>query len=73
MSEEHRIVYMCEVCLAVSEKPALHHDQMMIECDAGCPGDDCTVPVIDDTGHILTHAPKWWVFRRKRLNRQSLQ
>ncbi len=68
MSDPHRIVYMCEVCFAVSDKPTLHHGQPMIECDAGCPGDDVTRPVVDEQGRILTHAPKWWVFRHRRAS-----
>ena len=48
----------------------MHHGRLMVECDAGCEGDDCTLPVTDATGHILTHAPKWWVFRRQRDSRR---
>jgi len=66
MSEQHRIVFMCEVCYNVSDQPARHHERMMIECDAGCPGDDCTYPVIDNHDRILTRAPKWWIFRHRR-------
>ena len=66
MPGQHRIIYMCEVCLVMSDKPAAHHGHMMIECDAGCEGDDCTQPVIDPAGRLLTHAPKWWVYRHKR-------
>jgi hypothetical protein len=57
---------MCEICYGTSDAPATHHGRVMIECDAGCPGDDCTHPVVDDGGHILTHAPKWWIFRHRR-------
>jgi hypothetical protein len=66
MSAPHRIVYMCEVCLLASDTPLEHHGRLMIQCDAGCEGDDCTQPVVDATGHILTRAPKWWVLRHKR-------
>ena len=58
MSSEHRIVYLCEVCFAISDKPSEHHEHAMIECDAGYPGDDCTRPVTDEAGRLLTHAPK---------------
>jgi hypothetical protein len=57
---------MCEICLTASDIQMMHHGRMMLMCDAGCPGDDCTLPVIDQTGHVLTHAPKWWVFRHRR-------
>ena len=65
MSTPHRIFYICEVCFAVADEPIAGHPHPMIECDAGAPGDDCTQPVVDDAGHILTHAPRWWVFRRQ--------
>jgi len=62
----HRIVYMCEICLLASDTQKVHHGRPMIRCDAGCEGDACTLPVIDADGHILTHAPKWWVYRHRR-------
>jgi hypothetical protein len=37
----------------------------MVEVDAGCEGDDCTKPVTDEAGHLLSHAPKWWTHRRQ--------
>ena len=66
MDSTHRIVYMCEVCLRSSPAAELCHGRMMIECDAGCAGDDCTQPVTDSVGRLLTRAPKWWVFRHRR-------
>ena len=66
MDSTHRIVYMCEVCLRSSPAAELCHGRMMIECNAGCAGDDCTQPVTDSVGHLLTRAPKWWVFRHRR-------
>ena len=71
MSDRRRILYMCEVCLAASERPMLHHGRMMIECDAGREGDDDTQPVTDAAGRILTHAPKWWVFRHRQMKSGS--
>ena len=66
MSAPHRILYMCEMCLLASDTQMMHHGRLMTRCDAGCEGDDCTRPVVDPDGHILTHAPKWWVHRRRR-------
>lgn len=66
MAELHRIVYVCEFCFTVSEKPGSHHDRPMVECDAGCPGDDCTQPIVNEHGLLLTHAPKWWIYRHRR-------
>ena len=40
LQEKHRIIYMCEVCLHCSKEPGIHHSQLMVQCDAGCPGDD---------------------------------
>jgi hypothetical protein len=72
MPESHRVVYVCEVCFAVSATPLVHHDRPMIECDAGCPGDDCTKPITDEAGHLLTRAPKWWVHRHRRAGAASV-
>lgn len=66
MPAPHRIVYVCEMCFAMSYTPLTHHDRMMVRCDVGRPGDDITKPVTDAAGHLLTHAPKWWVFRHRR-------
>ncbi len=68
MDSKHRIVYMCEVCLRSSSVGEQCHGRSMIECDAGCEGDDCTQPVMDEVGHLLSRAPKWWVFRRERID-----
>jgi len=65
MSQQRRTVYMCEVCLTASDTQMMHHGRLMIECDAGCPGDDRTQPLFDAAGRLLTHAPKWWVFRHR--------
>jgi hypothetical protein len=67
MESIRRIVYMCEVCLRSSEVAEVCHGRTMIECDAGCEGDDCTKPVVDQDGHLMSHAPKWWVFRHRRI------
>ncbi len=66
MTQEHRIVYVCEICLRMSAEPGTCHDRPMLRCDAGCPGDDCTRPVESPQGKWLTHAPRWWIFRRDR-------
>ena len=66
MKEQVRIVYMCEVCLHCSAEPGPHHGRSMICCDAGCPGDECTKPLESDDGRLLTRAPRWWIFRRRK-------
>ncbi len=65
MGQEHRIVYLCEVCLRASAVADVCHGRPMVRCDAGCPGDDCTRPVEAEDGRALTHAPRWWIFHRQ--------
>ena len=67
MNKSHRIVYMCEVCLRASAVAEECHGRAMVHCDAGCAGDECTQPVIDVAGHLLTRAPGWWIFRHRRI------
>ena len=50
LQEEHRIIYVCEVCLHCSTEPGNHHSRPMVQCDAGCPGDECSKPVDLPTG-----------------------
>lgn len=65
MNKQHRIFYKCETCLREALIPEVCHEQPMIQVDAGCEGDDCTQPVSDEAGHLLSHAPRWWVYRRR--------
>ncbi len=62
--EEHRIIYVCEACLHCSKEPGTHHSRPMVQCDAGCPGDECSKPVESADGRLLTRAPRWWIFRQ---------
>jgi hypothetical protein len=66
MKAEHRIVYKCGVCLRTSWTAEACHGRPMVECDAGCEGDDCTQPVMDNEGRLRSLAPKWWVYRHRR-------
>ncbi len=61
MEPQHRIVYVCPVCLLVSDHQERHHDRLMCECDAGAPGDERSKPLIGPSGELVTHAPRWWV------------
>jgi len=65
LQEEHRIVYVCEVCLHCSTEPGIHHSRPMLQCDAGCPGDECSKPIESADGRLLTRAPRWWIFRQR--------
>jgi len=51
--------YLCPICFEVSESEREHHGRPMIRCDAGEPGDERRKPVINDGGHLKTHAPRW--------------
>jgi hypothetical protein len=66
MPEPERIVYVCEICFAMSDTTLAHHGRPMVRCEIGQPGDDSTKPVMDEAGRLLTHAPKWWVYRHQR-------
>ena len=71
MNAGHRIVYKCELCLRTSLEAEECHGRAMIECDAGCEGDDCTKPVTDGEGHLRSLTPKWWVYRHRRDQPQT--
>ena len=68
--EQHRVFYKCEICLRESLTLEECHGQPMVEVDAGVEGDEVTLPVTDEAGHILSHAPKWWVYRRQAASRK---
>ncbi len=61
MTKEQRKIYICEVCLAVSPEPKEHHGRPMIECDAGCVGDERSKPLRAPDGRVMTRAPRWWL------------
>ncbi len=56
-----RTVYVCPECHIISPTAMQHHDEAMIECDAGEPGDERSKPVFDAHGRLVTRAPRWWV------------
>ena len=66
---QHRVFYKCEICLREALTLEECHGHQMVEVDAGAEGDAITQPVTDDAGHILSHAPKWWVYRRQAITK----
>jgi len=56
-----RVIYVCTQCLRISPNEATCHNEAMIECDCGLPGDERSRPVMTAQGKLVTHAPRWWV------------
>jgi len=61
MTQKGRIVYVCPRCLRVAGEQEECHGQLMVECDAGMPGDERSRPITTLEGELVTHAPRWWV------------
>ena len=61
MAKTSRMVYVCCVCHRVGLRPLRCHPGKSGKCDAGMPGDERSMPLVDEHGHLVTRAPKWWV------------
>ncbi len=61
MAQEHRIIYVCPNCFSLSEEPKECCHEMMVQCDAGVPGDEQSRPLMAADGELVTRAPRWWV------------
>lgn len=66
-----RIIYICEVCLGVSEDEEQHHGRPMVRIDCGPPGSPRCQPIMDGEGNPKTHAPRWWVEHVLKEERQG--
>jgi hypothetical protein len=73
MNQQHRIFYKCETCLRESLVQETCHEHLMIQVDAGIEGDEVTQPVMDEAGHLLSHAPRWWTYRRRRADPHRIE
>ena len=54
------IFYLCPHCFYASETPDNGHEHVLLRVDPGLPGDEMRKPVTDQTGHILSAAPRWF-------------
>jgi len=71
MAQETRIVYVCPNCFNLSAEPMECCNQMMIQCDAGVPGDERSRPLMTAEGKLATRAPKWWVERCMQMRKSQ--
>ncbi len=60
------VVYLCPNCLnsEESEGPCSVCGTLVVECNAGEPGDPGRRPLIDEKGRVRSRAPIWWLNRR---------
>jgi len=56
MAKTGRMVYVCCVCHRVGLRPLRCHPGKSNKCDAGMPGDERSMPLVDEHGHLVTRA-----------------
>ena len=54
------IFYLCPTCFYASQTPDVGHEHALLRVDPGLPGDERRKPVSDQSGHILSPAPRWF-------------
>jgi hypothetical protein len=54
------IFYLCPNCFYASNAPDDSHEHPLLRVDPGMPGDERRKPVMDQSGHILSPAPRWF-------------
>ncbi len=60
MADRPQVVYVCAHCLKVAVAQEICHDEEMLECECGSPGDERSRPITVQ-GRLVTRAPRWWV------------
>jgi hypothetical protein len=57
------VVYLCPKCLTGQEEEGLCpiDGTELVECRPGSQEDPQRRPMMDDDGHVVTRAPKWWL------------
>lgn len=53
------VFYLCPNCFYASQTPD-DHEHALLRVDPGLPGDERRKPVMDQSGHILSPAPRWF-------------
>jgi hypothetical protein len=69
------IFYLCPTCFYASDIPDSGHEHTLLRVDPGLPGDERRKPIIDQHGHILSPAPRWFheaVFQTRLTPRSSV-
>jgi hypothetical protein len=54
------VFYLCPNCFYASDFPDNTHEHTLLRVDPGLPGDERRKPVTNQSGHILTPAPRWF-------------
>lgn len=56
-----RFFYMCSVCFEISQEGLICHGRPMMHCDAGEAGSARRKPMTDQSGRMLSPAPRWFL------------
>ena len=61
--DNRAVLYVCPVCFDVTSTPPdrLGHDVKLVVCHPGEPGDERRKPPVDEHGHVMTRAPRWYL------------
>ena len=54
------IFYLCPTCFYASQAPDEAHEHKLLPVYPGLPGDERRKPITDQSGHILSPAPRWF-------------
>lgn len=62
MSEE-LVIFICPKCFQILESRNVphEHDRRLIRCEPGSPVDRRRRPPFRQDGHVMTHAPRWYL------------
>ncbi len=58
---ESTVFYLCPKCFQVCEVPEEDHDHAMVRCDPEALDRDSRMPPVDEHGHLMTRAPRWYL------------
>ncbi len=59
---DEKVLYICHTCCRLFEQfPDSHEHGDVIECEIGDLGDERRKPLVDENGHIMTRAPRWYL------------
>jgi hypothetical protein len=61
MDDRDTVLYICPVCFRVCETERECHQHRTRECHPGHPGDETRKPVMDQYGHYVSRAPRWFL------------
>jgi hypothetical protein len=57
------VFYICPKCFDITETPPDRHGHQgkLVECHPGEMGDARRKPPVDEHGHVMTRAPRWYL------------